>query len=253
MPLPWQRQRSRELLGASGQRRGRDRGGSAERWNKKSFYDPETGKPGKSHACWGGFVEGIDQFDPGFFGISPREAAHMDPQQRLLLETAWEALEDGGQVLEQLSGSKTAVFVGISSWDYSFAQIELSRPRRHRRVHQHRRVAEHRRQSHLLLLRSARAERRRRYRLLVGAGGRASGLPEHLGRRLSAGAGRRRQRPAAAGLVRRLQPAGHAVAGRPLPCLRRVGQRLRPRRRRRHGRPQAADRGRWPTAIGFMR
>jgi acyl transferase domain-containing protein/NADPH:quinone reductase-like Zn-dependent oxidoreductase/aryl carrier-like protein len=94
-----------------------------QRWNKKSFYDPEIGKPGKAHACWGGFVEGIDQFDAAFFGISLREAAHMDPQQRLVLETAWEALEDGGQVLERLAGSKTAVFVGISSWEYSFAQI----------------------------------------------------------------------------------------------------------------------------------
>jgi acyl transferase domain-containing protein/aryl carrier-like protein len=96
-----------------------------ERWNKKSFYDPEIGKPGKSHACRGGFVEGIDQFDAAFFGISPREAARMDPQQRMVLETAWEALEDGGQVLERLSGSKTAVFVGISSWEYSFAQIHF--------------------------------------------------------------------------------------------------------------------------------
>ncbi len=96
-----------------------------ERWNKRAFYDPEIGKPGKSHACWGGFIDGIDQFDPHFFGISPREAARMDPQQRLLLEAAWEALEDGGQVLERLAGSKTAVFVGISTWDYSFMQMDF--------------------------------------------------------------------------------------------------------------------------------
>jgi amino acid adenylation domain-containing protein len=95
------------------------------RWNTKTFYDPEIGKPGKTHAHWGGFIEGIDQFDPHFFGISPREASRMDPQQRLLLEVAWEALEDGGQPLERCSGSKTAVFVGISSWDYAMGQTSF--------------------------------------------------------------------------------------------------------------------------------
>ena len=49
----------------------------------------------------------------------------MDPQQRLLLEVAWEALEDGGQVLPRLSGTRVAVFVGISSWDYSVLQTSF--------------------------------------------------------------------------------------------------------------------------------
>jgi acyl transferase domain-containing protein len=93
-----------------------------ERWNQSAFFDAAAEKPGKTPSRWGGFIRGIDQFDAHFFGISPREAARMDPQQRLLLETAWEALEDGGQVLQRWSGSKTAVFVGISNWDYALLQ-----------------------------------------------------------------------------------------------------------------------------------
>ncbi len=93
-----------------------------DRWNVDLFYDSEAGTPGKTNACRGGFVRGIDQFDANFFGISPREAARMDPQQRLLLEVAWEALEDAGQVPERLGETHTGVFIGISSQDYVFIQ-----------------------------------------------------------------------------------------------------------------------------------
>ncbi|WP_395748899.1 SDR family NAD(P)-dependent oxidoreductase [Prosthecobacter sp.] len=94
----------------------------ADRWNVERFYDAESGILGKSIAKRGGFVDGIDQFDPQFFGISPREAPYVDPQQRLLLETAWEAMEDAGIVLNLEKGTDIGVFVGISHNDYQGLQ-----------------------------------------------------------------------------------------------------------------------------------
>ena len=93
-----------------------------DRWNVERFYDAEPGIAGKSIARRGGFVDGIDQFDPQFFGISPREAPYVDPQHRLLLETAWEAIEDAGLVLDFEKGTDIGVFVGISHNDYQVIQ-----------------------------------------------------------------------------------------------------------------------------------
>jgi acyl transferase domain-containing protein/acyl carrier protein len=93
-----------------------------DRWNVERFYDAEPGIVGKSIARRGGFLDGIDQFDPLFFGISPREAPYVDPQHRLLLETAWEAIEDAGLVLDFEKGTDLGVFVGISHNDYQVIQ-----------------------------------------------------------------------------------------------------------------------------------
>jgi acyl transferase domain-containing protein len=101
-------------------RNGRSTIGSvpADRFNIQAFYDPTPATPGKVMSCWGGFLPDIQMFDAGCFGISPREAAFLDPQQRLLLKTAWEALEDAGQPIEDLVGSNTGVFVGLWLNDY---------------------------------------------------------------------------------------------------------------------------------------
>ena len=55
------------------------------RFSVDEFFDSTPGVPGKSYSRWGGFVEGVELFEPECFGISPREAPHIDPQQRLLI------------------------------------------------------------------------------------------------------------------------------------------------------------------------
>lgn len=91
----------------------------ADRWDSAAFHHPDPAHRGTMCTREGGFLEALDRFDAAFFGIAPREAAEIDPQHRLLLEVAWEALEDAGQTLEHLKGSRTGVFVGISTCDYA--------------------------------------------------------------------------------------------------------------------------------------
>lgn len=97
-----------------------------ERWSMASFYGADRSRSGRSHAKWGGFIEGLDRFDAEFFGISPREANHMDPQQRILMETSWEALEDAGIVPSKLAGSRTGVFIGGFCMDYQVLSFKES-------------------------------------------------------------------------------------------------------------------------------
>src|ERR1700724_974385 len=87
----------------------------ADRWDAERYFSADTSAAGKTNSRWGGFLDQVDQFDREFFGLSPREVVHMDPQQRLLLETAWEALEDAGQMTDWLSGCAAGVFIGAQS------------------------------------------------------------------------------------------------------------------------------------------
>ena len=93
----------------------------AERWDADAFYSADYTVPGTICSRDGGFLTSWqpDEFDAEFFGISPREAAGMDPQQRLLLEVAWEALENAGITAQAIRGTQTAVFVGLTTNDYS--------------------------------------------------------------------------------------------------------------------------------------
>ena len=66
-----------------------------------------------------GYLKCVSDFDAELFSISPKEARLMDPQQRILLEQVFEALLSAGYNHRQLAGSRTGVFVGVTSNDYS--------------------------------------------------------------------------------------------------------------------------------------
>ena len=97
------------------------------RWNIDDVYDADPDAPGKMYTRYGGFLEGIDQFDAQFFGVSPLDAMNMDPQQRLLLEVAWEALENAGQVPGEIA--RTGVYVGSFMDDYLQLNFQAAHPR----------------------------------------------------------------------------------------------------------------------------
>lgn len=98
----------------------------ADRWDKDAMYHPDYTVPGKINVKQGGFIDEIDLFDAQFFGISPIEAVRVDPQQRILLENVYMAAEDAGVKVEDLWGSKTGVFIGISAHDYGDLQHAYS-------------------------------------------------------------------------------------------------------------------------------
>jgi acyl transferase domain-containing protein/SAM-dependent methyltransferase/acyl carrier protein len=90
-----------------------------ERWDAKAV--DAVGEPVPQFA---GLLRDVDRFAAGFFGIAPVEATRMDPQHRLLLELAWEALENAGIAPDSLAGSRTGVFIGISTNDYSKVTLD---------------------------------------------------------------------------------------------------------------------------------
>jgi len=85
----------------------------------RPWYDVNCSMEERKINCkWGGFLNNIDKFDAGFFNISPHEAELMDPQLRILLEEMYATTEDAG-IINKLRKTKTGVFVGICSHDYS--------------------------------------------------------------------------------------------------------------------------------------
>lgn len=100
-----------------------------DRWDWRDYAGESAVEGTATSVKWGGFIDGVKNFDPLFFGISPREAELMDPQQRLLLMEAWKAVEDAGIAVQRLSDHSTGVFVAAGPGDYmSMTGIEQGNP-----------------------------------------------------------------------------------------------------------------------------
>ncbi|EAQ88667.1 hypothetical protein CHGG_05286 [Chaetomium globosum CBS 148.51] len=93
---------------------------SQSRFNANKFYHPDMNHSGTINVRHSYFLtQDPHSFDAPFFGIKPLEADAVDPQQRLLLETTYNALEDAGIPLPKIKGSRTGVFIGLMTEDYS--------------------------------------------------------------------------------------------------------------------------------------
>lgn len=99
----------------------------SDRFDRREFFSPGATRPGKTYTVAGGFLDDIAQFDAEYFGLSPKEASRVDPQHRLLLECAAEAFDDAAIDPAMLAGSDTAVYMGISTRDYSDMQLQHPR------------------------------------------------------------------------------------------------------------------------------
>lgn len=90
-----------------------------DRFDASRFYSPNLTAVGKSYSFAAGMLDDVWGFDPAFFGVSPREAHQMDPQQRVLLQVVWEAFEHAGLAVDRLNKTRTGIYIGASSSDYS--------------------------------------------------------------------------------------------------------------------------------------
>ena len=104
-----------------------------ERWDWREYYSEDRGRRGHHYSKWGGFIAGVDEFDPLFFNISPVEAELLDPQERLFLQHAWMAVEDAGYTratlqipCEQDLAGQVGVYVGVMYNEYQLFGAEAS-------------------------------------------------------------------------------------------------------------------------------
>ncbi|HET8773434.1 MAG TPA: SDR family NAD(P)-dependent oxidoreductase [Thermoanaerobaculia bacterium] len=104
-----------------------------ERWDWRAYYSEDRNDNGRHYSKWGGFIAGVDEFDPLFFNISPRDATYIDPQERIFLQHAWMAVEDAGYTRatlqvphEQDLPGQVGVYVGVMWSEYQLFGTEAN-------------------------------------------------------------------------------------------------------------------------------
>ena len=104
-----------------------------DRWDWREYYAEGRSEEGCHYSKWGGFIKGVDEFDPLFFNISPADAELIDPQERLFLQHAWMALEDAGYTRARLQiahekdqAGQVGVYVGVMYGEYQLFGAEAS-------------------------------------------------------------------------------------------------------------------------------
>jgi phthiocerol/phenolphthiocerol synthesis type-I polyketide synthase A len=86
-----------------------------ERWDADLHFSEDRFQRNSTCCKWGGFIDGVDEFDAAFFGLSAQGATLLDPQCRLFLQTVWELLESGGytrETLRSVYGGRVGLYVG---------------------------------------------------------------------------------------------------------------------------------------------
>ncbi|HEY7143732.1 MAG TPA: SDR family NAD(P)-dependent oxidoreductase [Streptosporangiaceae bacterium] len=89
----------------------------ASRWDHRTWYRPVP-EPGYSISKWGGFVSGIEDFDPEYFGLTEADGITLDPAIRMFLEVTASCLADAGYRAADLAGQDVGVFAGARMSDY---------------------------------------------------------------------------------------------------------------------------------------
>ena len=111
-----------ELSGESRSRPRLHRQITAERWDWRVYGDP--GLENETNVKSGGFIDGVDEFDPAFFDIPPREAELMDPQQQAAADARRKPSRTPATRRPSLTGRNTGVFLAAGMSDY--ARVDVS-------------------------------------------------------------------------------------------------------------------------------